>query len=99
MVHAHDCPTISKSRSSEPKKWIDVEWQPAEGKLFEARLRITAKNARGVLAAMAAAIADAGSNIENIHMEEKTPGLYTTLQFTIRLVTGPISPASCAACG
>ena len=85
VVHAHDCPTISKSRSSEPKKWIDVEWQPAEGKLFEARLRITAKNARGVLAAMAAAIADAGSNIENIHMEEKTPGLYTTLQFTIQV--------------
>ncbi len=85
VVHAHDCPTISKSRSSEPKKWIDVEWQPAEGKLFEARLRITAKNARGVLAAMAAAIADAGSNIENIHMEEKTPGLYTTPQFTIQV--------------
>jgi len=85
VVHAHDCPTISKSRSSEPKKWIDVEWQPAEGKLFEARLRITAKNARGVLAAMAAAIADADSNIENIHMEEKTPGLYTTLQFTIQV--------------
>jgi len=85
VVHAHDCPTISKSRSSEPKKWIDVEWQPAEGKLFDARLRITAKNARGVLAAMAAAIADAGSNIENIHMEEKTPGLYTTLQFTIQV--------------
>ena len=85
MVHTHDCPGIRKSRSSEPKKWIDVEWQPAEGKLFETRIRVTAKNARGVLAAMAAAIADANSNIENINMEEKTPGLYTTLQFTIQV--------------
>lgn len=85
VVHTHDCPSIRKSRSSEPKKWIDVEWQPAEGKLFETRIRVTAKNARGVLAAMAAAIADANSNIENINMEEKTPGLYTTLQFTIQV--------------
>jgi GTP pyrophosphokinase/guanosine-3',5'-bis(diphosphate) 3'-pyrophosphohydrolase len=85
VVHAHDCPTIRKSRSSEPKKWIDVEWQPADNKLFEARIRITAKNSRGVLAAMAAAIAEADSNIENISMEEKAPGLYTTLQFAIQV--------------
>ena len=85
VVHAHDCPTISKSRSNEPKKWIDVEWQPAEGKLFEARIRVTAKNTRGVLAQMAAAIAESGSNIENVSMEEKTPGLYTTLQFTLQV--------------
>jgi GTP pyrophosphokinase/guanosine-3',5'-bis(diphosphate) 3'-pyrophosphohydrolase len=85
VVHAHDCPGVRKSRSNEPKKWIDVEWQPAEGKLFEARIRVTAKNARGVLAAMAAAIAEAGSNIENVSMEEKTPGLYTTLHFTLQV--------------
>lgn len=85
VVHTHDCPSIRKSRSVEPQKWIDVEWQPAEGKLFEARIRITAQNKRGVLAQMAAGIADAGSNIENVSMEEKTPGLYTTLQFTLQV--------------
>ncbi|MCP5267846.1 MAG: bifunctional (p)ppGpp synthetase/guanosine-3',5'-bis(diphosphate) 3'-pyrophosphohydrolase [Zoogloeaceae bacterium] len=85
VVHCLDCPGILKSRSSEPKKWIDVEWQPAEGKLFEARIRITAKNARGVLAQMAAAISEANSNIENISMEEKTPGVYTTLAFTLEV--------------
>ncbi|MBI2307157.1 MAG: bifunctional (p)ppGpp synthetase/guanosine-3',5'-bis(diphosphate) 3'-pyrophosphohydrolase [Rhodocyclales bacterium] len=85
VVHAHDCPQIRKSRSNEPQKWIDVEWQPAEGKLFDARIRVTAKNARGVLAKMAAAIAESGSNIENVSMEEKTPGLYTTLQFTLQV--------------
>jgi GTP pyrophosphokinase/guanosine-3',5'-bis(diphosphate) 3'-pyrophosphohydrolase len=85
VIHAHDCPSILKSRSNEPKKWIDVEWQPAEGKLFEARIRVTAKNARGVLAQMATAIAEAGSNIENVSMEEKTPGLYTTLQFAVQV--------------
>ncbi|MBW7901361.1 MAG: bifunctional (p)ppGpp synthetase/guanosine-3',5'-bis(diphosphate) 3'-pyrophosphohydrolase [Rhodocyclaceae bacterium] len=85
VVHAHDCPQIRKSRSSEPQKWIDVEWQPAEGRLFDARIRVTAQNARGVLAKMAAAIAEAGSNIENVSMEEKTPGIYTTLQFTLQV--------------
>jgi len=85
VVHAHDCPNIRKSRSSEPQKWIDVDWQPAEGKLFDARIRVTAQNARGVLAKMAAAIAESGSNIENVSMEEKTPGMYTTLQFTLQV--------------
>jgi len=85
VVHAHDCPQIRKSRSNEPRKWIDVEWQPAEGKLFEARIRVTASNARGVLAKMATAIAEAGSNIENVSMEERTPGIYTTLQFTLQV--------------
>jgi len=85
VVHAADCPGVNRSRSKEPKKWIDVEWQPADGKLFEARVRVTAKNTRGVLAAMAAAIAAADSNIENVSMEEKRPGLYTTLQFTVQV--------------
>ncbi len=85
VVHAVDCPTIRKSRSSEPQKWIDVAWQPAENRLFEARIRVVAENRRGVLAKMASAIADSGSNIENVSMEEKTPGMYTTLQFTLQV--------------
>jgi hypothetical protein len=28
-------PAIRKSRNAEPKKWIDVEWEPEPGKLFE----------------------------------------------------------------
>ena len=39
----------------------------------------------GVLAKMASAIAEAGSNIENVSMEDRTPGLYTSLQFMLQV--------------
>ncbi|MQY51393.1 RelA/SpoT family protein [Rhodocyclus tenuis] len=85
IVHSHDCPTIRKSRSSDPKKWIDVEWAPEAGRLFEVRIRVTVENVRGVLGRIATAISESGSNIEGVGMDEKTPGLYTALHFTVQV--------------
>ena len=85
VIHTHDCPTIRKSRSSEPQKWIDVEWEPEEGKLFDIRINVEVKNARGVLAQVAAAIAEAGSNIEHVSMDADPERLFTTLRFTIQV--------------
>jgi GTP pyrophosphokinase/guanosine-3',5'-bis(diphosphate) 3'-pyrophosphohydrolase len=86
VVHTHDCPAIRKSRSSEPQKWIDVEWEPEPGKLFDVRIRITAKNMRGVLGHIATGISEVGSNIENVSMDEKAPGLYTVLHFVVQVL-------------
>ncbi|MCL2523218.1 MAG: bifunctional (p)ppGpp synthetase/guanosine-3',5'-bis(diphosphate) 3'-pyrophosphohydrolase [Betaproteobacteria bacterium] len=85
VVHTHDCPTIRKSRAVEPHKWIDVEWEPEEGKLFDVRIKVEVKNTRGVLAQVAAAIARAGSNIENVSMEVDSEHLFTQLRFTIQV--------------
>ena len=85
VIHTHDCPTIRKSRTSEPQKWIDVEWEPEEGKLFEIRIKVEVKNTRGVLAQVAAAIAEAGSNIEHIAMDSDPERLFTLLRFTIQV--------------
>jgi len=85
VIHTHDCPSIRKSRSSEPQKWIDVEWEPEEGKLFDIRINVEVKNARGVLAQVAAAIAEAGSNIEHVSMDADPERLFTTLRFTIQV--------------
>lgn len=85
VVHTHDCPVIRKSRSSEPNKWIDVEWEPSPGSLFEVRIDVEVKNARGVLAQVAMAIADSGSNIENVAMEGDPEKLFTRLHFTIQV--------------
>ena len=50
--------------------------------LFEARIRVTAKNTRGVLAQMAAAIAESGSeHRKRQHGREDAGAFYTTLQF------------------
>ncbi|WP_374343718.1 bifunctional (p)ppGpp synthetase/guanosine-3',5'-bis(diphosphate) 3'-pyrophosphohydrolase [Azonexus sp.] len=85
VIHTHDCPAIRKSRSSEPQKWIDVEWEPEDGKLFDLRIKLEVKNTRGVLAQVAAAIAEAGSNIEHVAMEADPERLFTVLRFTIQV--------------
>ncbi len=85
VVHTHDCPAIRKSRSHEPHKWIDVEWEPSPGSLFEVRIDVEVKNARGVLAQVAMAISDSGSNIEHVAMEGDPEKLFTLLHFTIQV--------------
>ncbi|HEY9397635.1 MAG TPA: bifunctional (p)ppGpp synthetase/guanosine-3',5'-bis(diphosphate) 3'-pyrophosphohydrolase [Burkholderiales bacterium] len=83
VVHTADCPAAAKSRT-DPDKWIDVEWDRDVGKSFDVGFRVVAANQRGVLAKVAAAIADADSNIDNVSMDEER-GMYTTMQFTIQV--------------
>jgi GTP pyrophosphokinase len=83
VVHTHDCPTAAKSRS-DPEKWLDVEWAPETDKMFDVGIRVTVANQRGVLAKVAAAIAEAGSNIDNVSMDEER-GVYTTMHFTLQV--------------
>ena len=83
VVHTHDCPTAAKSRG-DPDKWLDVEWAPATDKMFDVAIRVTVVNQRGVLAKVAAAIAEAGSNIDNVSMDEER-SLYTTMHFTLQV--------------
>jgi GTP diphosphokinase / guanosine-3',5'-bis(diphosphate) 3'-diphosphatase len=85
VIHTHDCTAIRKSRSADPQNWIDVEWEPEEGKLFEMRIRVEVKNTRGVLAQVASAIAEAGSNIEHVAMDADPERLFTLLRFTIQV--------------
>ena len=83
VVHTHDCPTAAKSRG-DPEKWLDVEWAPETDKMFDVAIRVTVVNQRGVLAKIAAAIAEAGSNIDNVSMDEER-NLYTTMHFTLQV--------------
>ena len=85
VIHTHDCPAIRKARSAKPTKWIDVEWEPEPGKLFSVRLRIMVQNTLGVLGRIATEISNSGTNIEHVNMDEKHPGLYTTLHFTVQV--------------
>ena len=52
--------------------------------MFDVSIRVIAANQRGVLAKVAAAIADAGSNIDNVSMDEER-GIYTSMQFTVQV--------------
>jgi RelA/SpoT family (p)ppGpp synthetase len=83
VVHTHDCPTALKARS-DPEKWIEVDWASDTDRTFAVGIRVIAANQRGVLAKVAAAIAETGSNIDNVSMDEER-GIYTALNFTIEV--------------
>lgn len=83
VVHTHDCPTAAKSRVDRDK-WLDVEWAPEGGRMFDVSIRVTVVNQRGVLAKVAAAIAEHGSNIDNVSMDEDRSA-YTGMQFTLQV--------------
>jgi len=83
VVHTHDCPIVTKART-DPEKWIDVEWAPDTERSFDVGIRVIAANQRGVLAKVATAIAEAGSNIDNVSMDEER-GVYTAMHFTIQV--------------
>ena len=82
IIHTHDCPVVRKSRV-DPAKCLDVEWDSEITRQFDVSVRLEVRNQRGVLARVAAEIAEAGSNIENISMEGE--GSYTTINFTLQV--------------
>ncbi|HEU4351989.1 MAG TPA: bifunctional (p)ppGpp synthetase/guanosine-3',5'-bis(diphosphate) 3'-pyrophosphohydrolase [Burkholderiales bacterium] len=84
VVHASECGSIVRSRKNEPEQWIDVEWDPRTTRLFQAAINVTVENRRGVLAKVASEIADAGSNIDSITMEEDR-AVFTTMHFVLEV--------------
>ncbi len=84
MIHTHDCLAISQFRA-DPDKWIDVEWDPETKKLFEVNVKLVVANQRGVLAKVAAIIADENANIENVHMDEEDGSAYASMNFTLQV--------------
>lgn len=84
VIHTHDCPAIRKFRV-DPEKWLDVEWDPDSKRLFKVNLKLAAANKRGMLAKIAAGIAEAGSNIDNVSMEESDNSAYTNMNFTVQV--------------
>ncbi|HQN64912.1 MAG TPA: bifunctional (p)ppGpp synthetase/guanosine-3',5'-bis(diphosphate) 3'-pyrophosphohydrolase [Methylophilus sp.] len=84
VIHTHDCPAIRKFRL-DPDKWLDVEWDADNKRLFKVNLRIVAIDERGVLAKVAAGIAEADSNIDSVSMEDSEGSQYCNLNFTVQV--------------
>ena len=81
VVHAESCKNVKEFRN-QPEKWIDVQWErDIEGE-FPVEIRVDALNRRGVLATIAATIADMDVNINNVSIEEHD-GKYSSIFFVI----------------
>ncbi|MCG5499884.1 bifunctional GTP diphosphokinase/guanosine-3',5'-bis pyrophosphate 3'-pyrophosphohydrolase [Ectothiorhodospira lacustris] len=81
VVHREHCRNVADYRDK-PDKWITVEWAPDGSQEYAASVRIQTANKRGVLASLAAGIADMGSNIEHVSFDERD-GHATTITFTL----------------
>jgi len=81
VIHRDDCPNISDLRE-QPDKWLSVQWDESISGEFPVTIRLQTVNKRGVLAALAAQIADQESNIENVNIEERDTQT-TTITFTL----------------
>lgn len=84
VIHTHDCTSVSKFKL-DPDKWLDVEWEPDSEKLFKTNLNLTVANQPGMLAKIATGIAEAGSNIDNVSVEEADGSAYANLYFTVQV--------------
>jgi (p)ppGpp synthase/HD superfamily hydrolase len=81
VVHRQECRNLGDFQSQRDK-WLDVEWASEARGDFSTEIRVDVGNRRGALATVAAAMAEMGSNIENVQSREKD-GTSSTLDFLL----------------
>jgi GTP pyrophosphokinase len=69
-VHQADCANAMRARRADPERWLDMQWAEETTGSFSLNLDVHAVNERGVLGRVAAALAEAGSNIQNVHVDD-----------------------------
>src|SRR5882724_10014973 len=69
VIHRENCVNVEDYRKH-PEKWLPVTWQPASDRLFSSEIRVYVVNRTGMLAAVAAAIANLETNIDRVAIEE-----------------------------
>ncbi|NQZ53360.1 MAG: bifunctional (p)ppGpp synthetase/guanosine-3',5'-bis(diphosphate) 3'-pyrophosphohydrolase [Piscirickettsiaceae bacterium] len=84
VVHRVDCKTTLNLRDQH-EKWLDVMWAPETERDFSVEIMVNAKNQRGVLATIAAAVSESDSNIDNVVIVERDSG-YSDLRLTIEVL-------------
>ena len=83
VVHRAECPNVPELRKN-PARCVGIEWDRDVHGDFKAELRIEVINRPGVLATVAAAIAAADSNIEDVEYVERDAAAATML-FTMEV--------------
>jgi guanosine-3',5'-bis(diphosphate) 3'-pyrophosphohydrolase len=78
VVHREECPNVVELRKS-PERCVAIEWDRDVQGDYRAQLHIEVINRPGVLATVAAAIAAADSNIENVEYIDRDASAATLL--------------------
>jgi (p)ppGpp synthase/HD superfamily hydrolase len=65
VIHRNTCGNLINFRK-QPEKWINVSWEKEIDRDFSSQIQVDTVNRTGVLAEVAATIADSDSNIEQV---------------------------------
>jgi (p)ppGpp synthase/HD superfamily hydrolase len=71
VIHQASCKTVAEYRN-QLDKWVDVHWAPKLDREFATEIRVEVVNRRGMLATIAAAIAEENVNIEEVEMTDRS---------------------------
>ncbi|MBV8740341.1 MAG: bifunctional (p)ppGpp synthetase/guanosine-3',5'-bis(diphosphate) 3'-pyrophosphohydrolase [Sinobacteraceae bacterium] len=69
VIHRENCVNVEDYRKH-PEKWLPVAWQVSADRLFSSEIRIDVLNRTGMLAQVAAAIANLETNIDRVAIDE-----------------------------
>jgi len=78
VVHRLGCANVREFRKH-PDRCVDVIWAPITEGMFRVAVKIHCNNIPGVLANISSSIAEAGSNIEKVSINESNPETSTML--------------------
>mgnify|MGYP001373335718 CR=1 FL=1 len=70
VIHRNSCGNLINFRK-QPEKWLTVSWEMEISKDFSSQIHVDTENKTGVLAEVAATIADSESNIEQVSVLER----------------------------
>ena len=81
IVHTNDCVQINQARGT-PQQLITLRWDDHVTGEYWVDITVEVNNERGVLASLATAIAEAGSNIGNINVDQRD-GKHNAVTFAL----------------
>ena len=69
-IHNINCPNAKRGLEQNPDRWLKASWENSESKYFTAMINIEAKNAVGVMAKVASALADMKVSVRNFNARD-----------------------------
>lgn len=83
VIHRNACGNLINFRKH-PEKWISVSWEERIEREFSSQIQVETVSKTGVLAEVAATIADTDSNIEQVAIVDRQED-YSTLMFLLQV--------------
>jgi RelA/SpoT family (p)ppGpp synthetase len=70
MIHRQNCGNLAEYRK-QPEKWLSVAWESTGDRTFSVGVQLEISNRVGVLAAVTSSVADSGTNIDKLQLQER----------------------------